>query len=276
MQQIIFFFIRNKNFLLFCLLFAISIGFTINSHSYHKTKFVNSANFLSGGIYSAKSNITAYFDLKEENTLLVEENIRLREQIQLTKAQIATQPIDSSIIVDSQFSYVGAKVINNSYSKSKNRITLKAGSNDSIKADMGVITSKGIVGIVSSVSRNYSSVQSILNTKSQINARLEKTNHFGTLVWDTKDPNTVQLIEIPRLAPVALGDTIVTDGKSTIFPEGIMIGTVQQFDLLEDEDYYQINVKLFNDMTSLRHVYIIDNKDREEIESIENGLDDVE
>lgn len=150
------------------------------------------------------------------------------------------------------------------------------GSKDSITIDLGVISSKGIVGIVSDVSENYSTVQSILNTKSRINAKLKKSSHFGSLIWNTEDPNIVQLIDIPRLAELEKGDTIITGGRSTIFPEGILIGTVKDFRLDNDDNYYYVNVNLFNDMTGLEHVYLIENNDAVEILELEKGVEDAE
>ncbi len=275
MQQILFFFIRNKNFLLFLLLFSFSIFLTIQSHSYHKNKFVNSSNFITGGVYSIKNSITSYFSLKEENSILIDENTRLRKQIESYKNIVSVQKIDTTSIF-SKYYFASAKVINNSFSKTKNKLTIDKGSKDSLQLDMGVITSKGIVGIIDNVSRKYATTQSILNTNSQINAKLKKSKHFGSLIWNTDDPNIVQLIDIPRLAPVNVGDTIVTGGRSTIFPEGILIGTVLDFALTEDKNSKNLNIQLFNDMTNLEHVYIIKNLDTHEIINLEKGLDHVE
>ncbi|UAB81613.1 rod shape-determining protein MreC [Marixanthomonas sp. SCSIO 43207] len=275
MQQIIFFFIRNKNFLLFGILFLFSIYLTIQTHSFHNGKYVSSANFLSGNVFSAKSNVTGYFGLENENERLIEENKRLRTQLSTFNSERDSLKIDSNNI-SPDFIFRSARIINNTYSKTKNYLTLKKGKKDSIKIDMGVISSKGIIGIVNATSENFSTVQSILNTNSQINARLKKSSHFGSLTWDTKKPNIVQLIDIPRLAPVAVGDTIVTGGKSTIFPEGILIGTVDSFNLEEDANYYDLQVKLFNDMTNLKHVYIIENMNKEEILQLENEVENAE
>ncbi|HAI16674.1 MAG TPA: rod shape-determining protein MreC, partial [Xanthomarina gelatinilytica] len=74
MQQIINFIIRNKSFLLYLLLFSIAMVFTIQSHSYHKSKFINSANFLSGGIYNSVNNVSEYMHLRKQNELLQQEN----------------------------------------------------------------------------------------------------------------------------------------------------------------------------------------------------------
>ena len=275
MQQIIFFLIRNKNFLLFIALFSISIFLTIQTHSYHKNKFVNSSNAITGGIYSIKSSITDYFNLREENKILINENTRIRKQLESYKSKVVNQNIDTSSIL-SKYYFVSAKVINNSFSKTKNKLTINKGKRDSIQLDMGVITSKGIVGIIDNVSNKYATIQSILNTNSQINAKLKNAKHFGSLVWNAEDPNVIQLIDIPRLAPVKTGDTIVTGGRSTIFPEGILIGAVIDFELTEDENSQNLNIQLFNDMTNLEHVYIIDNIDTQEIINLEKGLENVE
>lgn len=275
MRQIIFFFIRNKNFLLFFLLFFVSIFATIRTHSFHNSKFVSSANFITGSIYSWKSEITNYLGLETENQKLVNENLRLLKIIEGYNDALEIPMLDS-VVFSSKFKFFAANVINNNYSKSKNYITLNRGAVDSLRIDMGVISSKGLVGIISGVSENYATVQSILNTKSQINAKLKKTEHFGSLVWDTKDPNRVQLIDVPRIAPVAIGDTIVTGGRSTIFPKGILIGVIKDFKLEIDDNYYELNIELFNDMTNLGNVYIIENVDVEEIIQLEKEQEDVE
>ncbi len=268
MQQILFFFIRNKNFLLFLILLLVSFGLTIQSHSYHKNKFVNSANFLSGSIYSFRSNITSYFNLKAENKILVDENAQLRMQIERYENSLELT-IDKTPL-DSNYRVIAAKLINNSYTKTKNRLTIDKGSKNNIALDMGVITSDGIVGIIDNVSRNYATIQSILNTNSQINAKLKKSNHFGSMVWNTTDPNVVQLIDVPMLAAVEVGDTVVTGGRSTIFPEGIPIGTVNQVQLDQDGNFYDLDIVLFNDMTSLGHVYVIENLNSKEIKQLES------
>nr|WP_321222179.1 rod shape-determining protein MreC [uncultured Psychroserpens sp.] len=276
MQQIINFVIRNKTFLLFLLLFIISLGLTIQSHSYHRSKFINSANFLTGGIYESASGISDYFDLNDQNELLVEENRKLRSQIFNFSDSISsiTSSIDS-VSYNGRYRIQSAKVINNNYASSKNYLTLNKGEKDDIKEDLGVITSRGIVGIIDNTSNGYSRVLSILNTKSRINAQLKASNHIGSLKWDGKSPaTTVQLTDISKFAPVKDGDTIITGGQSTIFPKGVPIGTIESFDLDISGDTYTIQVKLFNDMTNLSHVYIIENLDSEEIKLLENPVDE--
>ncbi len=275
MQQIINFVIRNKTSLLFLLLFGVSIGLTIQSHSYHKSKFINSANFLTGGIYEGASGISDYFSLRSQNDILIEENNKLRA---LILNQNNTADSSSSLIDTTNFNgyyrVQSAKVINNNYSASKNYITLNKGEKDSIKEDLAVITSKGIVGIIDKTSNSYSRVLSILNTKSSINAQLKATNHIGSLKWDARSSEMVQLTDISKFAPVKEGDTIVTGGQSSIFPQGIMIGTIDSYVLDISGDTYTVQVKLFNDMTNLGHVYIIENLDLTEIQQLERTDDE--
>lgn len=269
MQQIINFILRNKTFLLFLLLFTISLFLTIQSHSYHRSKFISSANFLSGGLYNSANNISQYFNLKSQNEILAEENNRLRNILAISSKSMTESEIDSTVN-SNHYRFTKATVIKNSYSNTNNYLLINKGKNDSIKQDFGIISSKGLIGIVDNASSNYSRVISILNSTSKINAQLQKSNHFGTLQWDGKTPEIVQLVDVPKTAPVTIGDTIITGGRSIIFPKGILIGTVDSFELDAAEDYYEIEVKLFNDMTNIEHVYIIENQHSEEILNLEN------
>lgn len=270
MQQILNFLIRNKNNILFLLLLSFSLFLTIQSHSYQKSKFISSANFLSGGIYSWTSNINSYFYLEEYNLRLLEENERLRTRLASYEDSLDMEKMGDTTFFDPNYIYRASEVINNNYSKLDNYLTIKNGSRSGIERDMGVVTSKGIVGIVENVSPNYSTVISILNSNSRINAQLKKSNHFGTMSWNGKDPNIVQLTDVPAIAPVAVGDTVTTGGRSLIFPKGLLIGSISDYKLDQSESYYTINIKLFNDMTNIGYVYIIENTAQAEIKKLEN------
>jgi len=267
MQQIINFIIRYKNFLLYILLLIISLAFTIQSHSYHQSSFFNSSNWITGNIYGISHGITTYFDLDEENERLLLENERLRDQL-FNEESSSEIKIDTSNI---KYTLVSGQVIKNSYADHRNYITINRGKKDSVKQDMGVITDLGILGIVENTSNKFATVQSILNENSNINAKIKNTNHFGSLIWDAKTYNVVQLIDIPRLVPLSIGDTIVTGAMSSIFPENIPIGTIRKFDLDISKSFYRIDVALFNDMTNIKNVYIINNLDRKEVLELEEA-----
>jgi rod shape-determining protein MreC len=269
MQQIVNFILKNSNRLLFLLLLVISLSLTIQSHSYHKSKMISSANFFTGGIYEKVNNIDEYFSLRAQNDELALENARLKSLLFNQKDTTKLPKIDSIKGVK-KTDIIVSKVIRNSYSAFENYLTINSGSSSGIKPNMGVINSAGIIGIVDNTSKDYATIISILNVKSQINAKIKKSNHFGSLVWNAKSTGFVQLIDVPRLAGVRKGDTIVTGGQSIIFPENIGIGTIDKVYIDNVTNYYTLDIKLFNDMTNLGHVYIIKNKDAEEISNLEN------
>ncbi|WP_299012573.1 rod shape-determining protein MreC [uncultured Polaribacter sp.] len=275
MQQLIYFFQKFKYFLFFLMLQFIALGLSFNNLNFQKSKFVNSANAVTGGFYNKASNISSYFNLKEVNTSLLEENRLLRTQLHQNKYNNIA--IDSTIIDTlkylQKFTYTSAKIINNNYTNAFNFLTINRGEKHGIEKEMAVINSKGIIGVTDNVNANYTRVQSILNENSKLNARLKNSRYFGTLQWNGKDYNTVQLIDIPRQAPIEIGDTIETGGKSAIFPEGILIGKVINVNSNKTVNN-AIDVQLFNDMSNLEPVYVVKNLHKIAIQSIENIQDE--
>lgn len=269
MQQIFIFIFKNSYRLLFLLLLGISLSLTIQSHSFHKSKVISSANFLTGGVYAQLNSINEYFNLRSHNEDLAKENARLKQLLFNRVDSIKPADFDSIVGVK-KTEVVVAKVIKNEYNSHENYLTIDAGSNQGLKTDMGVVNDLGIIGIIEKTSPKYATVLSILNLKSQINAKFKKSNHFGSLVWNGKSTGFAQLIDVPRLASsVRKGDTIVTGAQSVIFPENIGIGTVHKIYTDDKTNYYTIDVKLFNDMTNLGHVYIIKSKERQEVIKLE-------
>lgn len=270
MQRIINFVLNYRNAFLYGLLLVFCLVLTIRSHSYHQSKFFNSSKLLTGSILSTKSAVSDYFGLKEENQRLAQENKRLR--LLLFNSEKDTIVTSNEPI----YEVIHARVVKNMYSSPRNYITINKGSRDSVQQDMGVITPYGILGIVENTSKNYATVQSILNTKSNINAKIKSTDYFGSLKWDAKDYNVVQLVDIPRSATVTVGDTVSTGAMSSIFPEDIPIGVIKKYDLNQNQSSYDIQVDLFNDMANIKNVYIVKNRDRKEILELQNSTGNVE
>jgi rod shape-determining protein MreC len=268
MQQIFNFIYKNSNRLLFLLLLIISLTLVIQSHSYHRSNIVNSTNYVSGVVYEKKNAINEYFSLRSQNNKLANENALLK-RILFNKKDSTSVLIKDSLKAYDKIDVIQSKVINNSYNTSENYLTINTGALKGIKPDMGVVSNQGIVGMIEKTSDNYATIQSVLNLKSKINVKIKKTNHFGSLIWDGKNAGYVQLIEVPRLATVKKGDTVVTGGVSTIFPENIPVGIIDKIYTDTQTNFFTLNIRLFNDMTSLNHVYIITNKDNSEILKLE-------
>ncbi|UMB62074.1 rod shape-determining protein MreC [Lutibacter sp. A80] len=272
MQQLIYFIRKFRYFLLFILLETVAFIFIFQHHSFHKSKFINSANFITGGVYNTLNSVNDFFHLKTENQQLIEENTLLKNLLSKSDLDLNKDnfKLNDSSKYGQKFEYSFGKIINNNYTNRNNTLTLNKGTNQGVTSDLGVINSKGIIGVTKSTSNNYTTVLSILNTKSMINVRLKNSDHFGTLIWNGKDYNILQLIDIPRQAQIKIGDTIITGGKSAIFPEGIKIGTVRNFEF-ENNQYKNINILLFNDMSAIGYVQIIKNLERIEQLNLESN-----
>ena len=272
MQRIINFILNYRNAFLYAVLAFVSLVITVNSHSYHQSRFFNSSKWLTGSIYAISDNITSYFDLKAENRELIKENEQLRLALfNQNNDTASTHPLNRA-----NYTITPAEVVKNSFACPRNYITINKGKKDGVQQDMGVISPLGILGIVENTSSHYSTVQSVLNTKSNINAKIKNTNYFGSLIWDARNYKLVQLVDIPRSASLIVGDTITTGAMSSIFPENIPIGVIQKYTLNQNQSSYTIDVALFNDMANIKNTYVIQNRDREEILELQKRTTNVE
>ena len=263
MQRIIYFLIRNKDFILFLSLLFICLSINISYNEYNKSRFLNSSNTLFSHLYNTKFTISKYFNLEYQNKILTEENRKLR----LTLYNTNEKKVDQFEKVN--FDVTSVSVIKNSYSYSNNFITIDSGKKDSIDIDNGVISSNGVVGIIDKTTHNYSRFISILNTNFLLNAKFKNSNYFGILSWDGININKVQLKDVPKQAEVSIGDTIVTGGNSLIFPKGIPVGYVDSYKLDNSENYLELEIKLATDMTNIEKLYVLKNNNLREINSLD-------
>ncbi len=260
MRNLILFFIKNSFFFLFLLLEALAFFLIVSNNSYQRSSFISASNGFTSNILSFASNTSDYFNLKEENLKLSRENAFLRSQL---KESNLWRNDSIKVVVDSNkeqmYSYQEATVINNSFQNRNNYIILNKGSINGVKTDMGVISSHGVVGIVNSVSTHFCSVISILHKKSAIDAKITSNGYTGTTYWPGGDYSFCKLKNIPSHAKLAIGDTIVTSGNSSIFPPQIPIGYISKYKLNKGRNFYDISFQFSTDYNKLDHVYIINN-----------------
>lgn len=264
MQQIISYLLKKKDLLLFLLFLGISLILTIQSHSYHKSKFINAANNVTGGVYEYANHVNEFVHLDEYNERLLKENAKLRQKLSNKMFQTSVD-----FPADVPYDLIPAKLIQNSFDKKENILVINRGSKHGVAPDMGVITTNGIIGVTESVGENYSTVLSILHTQSRINAQLKKTNHIGSLAWNGESMFKIQLEDITKVAPIQVNDTIVT-GNYSIFPQGIDIGLVIKADLDQSENFYDVDIATFNDMANIGYVYVVKNKAKAEVNALLN------
>lgn len=259
-------------FVVFIILEAFSMFLMFNNNGYQKSvigKGIMSVN----GYFSGKVNyITHYFNLPEENKSITEENARLKQALSNYKIK-ATSVLDSSFYKKDSigkpiYLYKTAQIVDYSLRKKDNYFLINKGSENGIKEDMAVLSPKGVVGAVLSTSKHYSSVISILNSKTNIKARVKGLKYFGVIKWPGYDHRKLSLTEIPRYLNVKLGDTVVTAGASAIYPPNQLIGKVTQVTPNEKTGDFNIEVTTFEDLANVRNVYVVENLDKPEIESV--------
>jgi rod shape-determining protein MreC len=271
MEKLLGLLINRRAEVLTLFLLVIGLGLTVTAETPQRLKWLSSSSKVAGSIYQIKANLENYFELKKVNKRLSDENANLRQalyQSQFEKALIEGTFGNTDTL--NKFVVSPAKVIKNSVIREKNLITLNKGGKEGIVQDMGVISDKGVVGVVENTSDHFTTVISLLHSELSINASLKNTKHFGSLIWDTKTIDRCILVDLPKISNIQIGDTIVTGGMSSVFPAGIPIGQVSAYSVPNNSSFYKAEVRLFNDMSNLDQVYVIKNTLKEEQVSLEN------
>ena len=162
MQRILNALLQFRNPIIYFFLLALSVYFSVNQSPFHQYSFQKYGFYLSSKLYYIKDALGSYYDLKVINQQLLKENEQLKE-IELSLGDLSLYPIDFMQPKRFPFKVKRANVIKNSYKNQRNFLILNIGSDNGIQPEMGVISKNGIIGVVHSVSKNYSSVISILN-----------------------------------------------------------------------------------------------------------------
>ncbi len=261
-------------FHLIILFLLIELGcfiFVFQFNKPHNKKYLTSANYVVGSFYQGVNVVTKYFNLSAVNKELAEENAEIRNiNTRIDNPLILNTDSIQDTVFKQQYLYTSAEVINNTVIFPKNYITINKGSDAGIVQDMAVIGPKGVVGIVFSTSKHFSTIMSVINMDFKISAQFKKNNYFGSLVWEGGDFRRAKLHEIPYHVDVKKGDTIITNTFSNIFPAGIPIGVVADFKKSSSENFYDIDIELATDFKNVQQVYIVRNLLKSERDSLES------
>lgn len=262
MRNLLNFLFRYNHCIVFVLLQGVSFLLLFSFNNYQHSRFFTSANAFVGKIYEATRAVTGYFDLQRQNDVLMERNIWLEQQLlladkrlkEMEEANTTSWPAETTTTM---FQSYKAGVIKNSLNRADNYITLNQGSLAGIKPDMGVIGPNGVVGIVYKTSPHYSLVISLLSSKSNLSCKIAGNEYFGFLQWEGDDSRYAYLKDLPRHAEFAIGDTIVTSGFSTVFPQGMMVGVIEEANDTNDGLSFLLKIKLATDFGKLRNVHVL-------------------
>jgi rod shape-determining protein MreC len=278
MERLFLFVYQNRAFFTFLALELTCAWLVVTNNQYQGAKFFNSSNGIVATMNNFSQGVRDYFQLREVNQMLAQENAALKQKISQQQKYIAeadtTLAIQDSVLIN-EYDFESAKVVNNHVDFFKNYITIDKGEDRGLKPGMAVISPLGAVGKVKLVSNHYAVVTSLLHIDVMVSARLKRTEHFGTAQWDGKDPDIIQLKYIPRHVNPAIGDTVVTTGYA-VFPDGIMIGTVVEKSLRDEALFYDLKVKLSQDFRKLSFVSIVKSGLKHEQDSLEGAVINVE
>ena len=266
---------RYDYVVVFVLLVAVSLVMMSRTTYYQSSRLASWASGIAGSWYQGVYSIGGYFGLKAENDRLAAENARLRAQM----AESYISYSDSVFTVydtvyRQRYSYTEARVIKNSWSGQNNYIMIGKGRDNGIEPDMAVISPEGIVGIVMSTSPHFATVMPVLHGDSRNSVKVKRTGISGSLVWDGLDYRYAQVLDVPTTHQFNEGDTIITSGLASDFPEGILVGFVESAETLKGSGFYKVRIRLATDFNKLDHVYIIDNRFRDEQQRLTSQTED--
>ncbi len=267
MRNLLNFLARYNNLIIFLILEGIAVYLLATGNNYHNTRVVNGIRGITRGIDKRISNARNYLSLRQINETLAAEDVELRNSIERTvKRENSLFFSVSDSLFKQQYVHTSAEVIDNSINRQKNFFTINKGISQGVKAEMAVTSENSVAGVIVGCSENYSVAMSLLNLDFRLSARIKSNGYFGSLSWDGRDYRYVILSEIPQHVSVNVGDTIETTGYSAIFPEGLMIGSVSDFEK-KGGDFYNITVLLKTDFKKLHFVDVIGNmKKTEQVE----------
>ncbi|HTK21741.1 MAG TPA: rod shape-determining protein MreC [Mucilaginibacter sp.] len=270
MRNLLIFITKYNAFFLFIIFEISSLVIYIKFNSFQKASFINSTNKITGTLYAQVNELYGYLSLRETNDSLARENARLRGQL---KASFYIDSVNKKEVKDTiykqQYTYIEAKVINNSTNRSNNYITINRGSLQGVGKGMGVICSSGIVGKVVFVGPHMSIVQSLLHKDSRFSAMLSKNKEIGYIEWsDDLDPHKGFLKDVSNNAQPHVGEEIVTS-EFSLFPAGIPIGKVSNLRTKNGGFALNMEVKLAVDYGKLQYVDVVVNKFAEEQAGLE-------
>lgn len=270
MRNLFLFLWRNNFTLMFLFLESICVYLLVKNNSYQSASYFNATNKVVISVNESVNYVKEYLNLRSNNEYLTKENALLRNQLsELTGFNPASSIAITDTFHHQQYSYVPAKIINNTVNRRNNFLTLNRGFNDSIRNEMAVISSNGIIGIVKDVSPHFCTVMSVLHKDMKVSVRFKKNNYFGSLVWNGGEPRIATLLDIAKHVTFTKGDTIVTTAYSSIFPEGIMVGTVANSAVKSGDNFYTIDVLLSTNFNNVSSAYVVRNLYKEEQKKLE-------
>ncbi len=278
MLQLVDFVARNRFFLVFVLLEALSIWMVVRSNSYWGATYFNTTNYYVAKTLAFSNAAKEFSQLGEINADLARENAMLHTRVtELSQKNAGDAPVGyvSDSAFARRFTYTVAKVVDNETSRPNNVITIDKGTKDGLKPGMGVISATGVVGKIRFCSESYSVITSILHSQFMVSSKLVRSNELGYAKWSGKDPNFIDLIDVSKYTKIVKGDSAITSNQNSVFPPGIMVGKVENIAVHPNQTFYNITLRLATDFRNLSYVYVVQNQQLGEQEELKQRTEEV-
>lgn len=264
---------------IFIVLEIAAIGM-LNSNGKLQNFFISkAAHGFMGSVWGATESLSSYFSLRKENERLSQELFELTRRQSGWDRLKAQANMDSAAVsapeYNDRFSFIPADIIKSSRGKQHNYLIIGKGSEDGIRPQSGVMTAKGVIGIIDAVSRHYSYAISFMNPEINISSRIGNSGAVGSLSWDGRHSDKALLSEIPLQYKFEKGDTVFTSGYSSIFPADIPLGVIEDSKIVNGATY-ELGIRLFQDYSAVRYVTVVNNRSIDEIEELEERAESVQ
>lgn len=222
-------------------------------------------------LWSGSESVRNHFSLQEQNDSLAAQNAFLQAELRKYKLRDFALKEENAVLenTNERFEYIPATVVKMSRNSTHNYIILNKGTKDGVVPQSGILTDRGIVGIVSAADKHYSYGITLMNSSFSVGAKVGENGVLTPLRWDGVHSDKAIISDIPPHHPVGEGDTVRTSGYSLVFPAEIPIGVTTGEFLSRDGAAVQAKVDLFQDLSLVRYVTIAINKDRKDIEDLE-------
>ena len=206
---------------------------------------------------SVISDVVNISGLKSDNANLRKLNARLMLQInELRKYGIENAELKGLLGFKdtTKLPLIAGTVVSKSLSRSQGTFTLSIGRKEGVEPGMPVINDYGLVGVVNSISNNYSIVRTLKNLDLKLTVQDERSRVEGIMKWNGTD---LVMIDIPKTYDIEPGDRIETSQLSSIVDIPIPVGTVIGLSRVETGIFNEVRINPFVDFIKTEHVFVV-------------------
>lgn len=201
--------------------------------------------------------------LKEENEILKSKNSDLSlKLIEYEKLMKENESLRKQLDIKSAFQHyklVTSKIILRSYDSYNITFEIDAGSQSGVKIGNAVIHENGLVGYISNITENTSTVVTILDPKTSVSVKMQSVSSPSLLTGslEMKINNTLKLESIEIGAEVSISDILYTSGLGNMYPGSIPVAKIEKIENKKTESERYAICSPLVDISNINEVAVI-------------------